>query len=267
MLYCRKITLAIVTLLLGHSSIAQQNLFNVPSSDITIKGKPFFQQQLNFVNDGNLLLNSTFCYGLGNDFEIGVNVLGVFMNFNNPGSALETNSDNSNPPVYPFFTINAQKEWGLNKTFKLAIGTQTGLSVGGHFGTYDYLNVVTAIPSLHLKLITGLNYGSESFLGHGELNGIFPYEYIPFGLQVGLEQELIKEKLLFIAEHISGDHSLGLSALGLGYHLTDHWVLSLGYQYTNNAGNSPNSVIFEFTFVPSAISHRRVYHEGHTEEE
>ncbi len=264
---CRNAALLILFISHCHSALAQQNLFNVPSSDITIKGKPFFQQQVNFVNDGNILLNSTFCYGLGKDFEIGVNVLGVFMDFDNSVSALETNHDISDPPVYPFFTINAQKEWGLNKTFKVAVGTQTGLSAGGHFGTYDYLNVVTAIPDIHLKLITGLNYGSESFLGQGNLNPIVSTEYVPFGFQVGIEQELFKEKLLLIAEHISGDHTLGLSALGLGYHLTDHWVLSLGYQYTNNAGHSPNSVIFEFTFVPSAISHRRIYHEGHIEEQ
>lgn len=246
---------------------AQQNLFNVPSSDITIKNKPFFQQQINFVNDGSLLLNTTFCYGLGNDFEVGFNVLGVFLDFTKPGSVLQTNSDINNPPVYPFYTINAQKEWGLNRTFKMAVGTQTGFSAGGHFGTYDYLNVVTVIPRIHLKVITGINYGSESFFGKGDLNPLLPASYDPIGFQVGLEQELFKEKLLLIGEHISGNHALGLSSLGIGYHLTDHWVLSLGYQYTNTSGHSPNSVVVEFTYVPSAVTHRRVFHEGHPDED
>ncbi len=244
------------------SVYSQQNIFNVPSSDITVKSKVFFQEQMNFVQDGSLLLNTTFCYGLGHDWEIGANILGIFIE---PGPKLLSNSNASIPPVYPFYTLNAQKAWMLSKTFKMAVGTQTGFSAGMHFGSYNYLNVVTALPSIKLKLIGGLNYGTESFLGPGDLNPLLPSIYDPVGYQLGIEKELIHDILLLQAEHISGEHSLGLSALGLGYHVTDHWVLSLGYQLSNDANPSPNSIVFEFTFVPSAISSHRVYHEGHPE--
>lgn len=242
----------------------QQNLFNMPTSDITVKSKLFFQQQINLLNDGTAMLNSTFCYGLGGDFEVGFNVLGIFLNPSYPG-VVETNSDISNPPVYPYFTINLQKALTLSKTFKVALGTQAGYSVGMHFGNFTYLNVVTAIPRYHLKLITGVNHGSESFLGPGDLNPLFSSSFDPIGYQVGLEQEILKEKLMLQAEHISGEHTLGVSVLGLGYHLTDHWILSAGYQFSSAGNNTPNSVIVEFTFVPSAVTHRRVYQEGHSE--
>ncbi len=54
---------------------AQQNLFNVPSSEITIKKGVFFQQQLNISQI--IQSNTNFCYGLGRNFEIGFNVVGL----------------------------------------------------------------------------------------------------------------------------------------------------------------------------------------------
>jgi len=240
---------------------AQQNIFNVPSSDITLKGKVFFQQQVNFIKGGEVLLNSTWSYGLGKDMEVGFNVLGVFFD----SGKILTNTDASIPPTYPFFTVNFQKDWKLNRNFKAGAGTQTGFSAGGHFGTYNYFNVVTVIPKLRIKLLGGLNYGSVNFLGPGDLNPLLPGEYDPIGYQFGIEQELIHEILYFQGEHISGTHSLGLTALGLGIHITDHWVISMGYQISNPDNPSPNSLILEFTFVPSAVSHRRVYREGHLE--
>jgi len=257
-----RIFTALLICCLSFHSHAQQNIFNVPSSDITLQSKFFFQQQVNFVEDGDMLFNSTLCYGLGNDMEIGINVLGLFFE---PGMKLHTNSDAANPPTYPFYTVNFQKDWKLSRSFKAGLGTQTGLSAGGHFGTYNYLNFVTVIPALRVKLIGGLNYGSPNFLGPGDLNPLLPGEYDPVGYQFGIEQELIHEILYFQGEHISGTHSLGLTALGLGVHVTDHWVLSLGYQISNHSNPAPDSFVVEFTYVPSAVSHRRVYREGHPE--
>lgn len=241
---------------------AQQNFFNVPSSDITEKHKLFFQQQANFLVDGSLALNSTFCYGLGRQFEIGVNFLGVYMNTASLG-VVETNDDAANSPVYPFFTVNLQKAFILNSTFKVGIGTQMGFSPGMHFGSFSYLNVVTAIPQIRAKVVTGINHGTDTFLGPGDLNPLFSSAYDPVGFQLGFEQEIIKEKLSILAEHISGTHSLGVSVLGLGYHLTQNWVISTGYQFSSSGNGTPNSLVFEFTFVPSAASARRIYYQGH----
>ena len=261
---CKQLLLIVVLWACAFLDVkAQQNIFNVPSSDITVQSKLFFQEQLNFIQDGTFLMNSTFSYGLGKEWEIGFNVLGIYVE---PGPELLTNSNAANPPVYPFYTINAQKAWKLSKTFKLAAGTQTGFSAGFHFGSYNYLNLVTALPQYTLKVITGMNYGTESFLGPGDLNPLLPTIYDPIGYQVGIEKEIIHDKLLLQAEHISGEHSLGLTALGVGYHVTSHWVLSLGYQFSNDKNPSPNSLVFEFTFVPSAVVSHKLYHEGHSED-
>ncbi|MBL7849008.1 MAG: hypothetical protein JNL40_16185 [Cyclobacteriaceae bacterium] len=245
--------------------LGQQNLFNVPSSDITVKNKLFFQQQINLLNDGTAALNSTLCYGLGKGFEAGVNILGVYIDPHASGSPIQTNSDAGQPPLYPFFTVNLQKGLVINPTFKLGLGTQIGFSPGMHFGNFTYLNLVTAIPRLQAKIVTGINHGSESFLGPGDLNPYFSSKYDPVGFQFGLEQEIIHGKLLILAEHISGTHTLGISVLGLGYHVSDHWVLSTGYQFSSAGNQTPNSIVLELTFVPSAVITERIYHEGHSE--
>ncbi len=63
--------LAAVLLLGGFAadSSAQQNLFNVPSAEITPKNALFFQQQTNF--NRTIQSNTTISYGFGNGFEGG----------------------------------------------------------------------------------------------------------------------------------------------------------------------------------------------------
>ncbi|MBY0436528.1 MAG: hypothetical protein K2U26_20735 [Cyclobacteriaceae bacterium] len=74
-----RLSALVFVLLLATQAQGQQNLFNVPSSDITPKAKPFFQQQLN-LSSGLVQFNSTFSYGLGRGAEIGVNILGLNVN-------------------------------------------------------------------------------------------------------------------------------------------------------------------------------------------
>lgn len=256
----------LVAFFIGPCALAQQNLFNVPSSDITVKNKLFFQQQANFLTDGTAALNTTFCYGLGRNFEVGANLLGVLLDPHQSGW-IETNSDAGNPPVYPFFMVNLQKAFVLNKTFKVSLGTQAGFSPGMHFGNFTYLNLVTVIPKVQLKVITGVNHGSETILGPGDLNPYFSSTYDPVGFHFGIEKEIVHSNVLLIAEHISGTHSLGISVLGLGYHVSEHWVLSAGWQFSSAGNETPNSLVLEFTFVPSAVIHHSIYHEGHPEKD
>jgi hypothetical protein len=68
----------LILLSVSLSGFAQQNLFNVPSSEITQPGKVFVQQQFNFGGVGTS--NTTIDYGLGNNLEVGINVF----NPNNP---------------------------------------------------------------------------------------------------------------------------------------------------------------------------------------
>lgn len=256
---CRYWFFVVALLFFFQSTLAQQNLFNVPSSDVTLKTTPFYQQQFN-ISQGLVQLNSTFCWGLGKGAEVGVNVLGLNMNTSGPAS-LDTNGDLNHPPVYPFFIANFQKAFTLNKLFKLAIGSQTGFSKDLHIGTYNYINLVTVLHSTRSKIITGVYQGSKSFLGPGERNEFFLKEEI--GFQVGLEQEIIEEKLMLIGENISGRHNLGETTLGAAYFVSSAWALSCGYQFANPKSNTLNALVLELTYVPSAPVHVKLFRHGH----
>ncbi len=239
-------------------SIAQQNLFNVPSSDITLKSKPFFQQQFN-ISNGLTQLNSTFCLGIGNNAELGFNVLGLNINTNN--FSIVSNGNLSEPPVYPFFTFNFQKAFVLNDVIKLSIGTQTGFSKDFHFGTYNYGNMIAIIKETRSKLITGIYQSSDSFLGGGTRNSFSPDA--PLGFQLGIEQELIENWVTLIAENITGKHNLGETTLGAACYVLPHWSLSLGYQFANRQSNTMNATVAEVTYVPSAHVHKKIFRQGH----
>ena len=76
----KKIIITFLFILTSITTYAQQNYFNVPSSDITEKNKVFFQHQINISTDV-IQNNTTFDFGLGNNYEIGINIIGL--NFEN----------------------------------------------------------------------------------------------------------------------------------------------------------------------------------------
>jgi hypothetical protein len=51
---------------------AQQNLFNIPSGDITPTGEWFYQHQLNFYEVDDLETKSHFVYGIADGWDIGI---------------------------------------------------------------------------------------------------------------------------------------------------------------------------------------------------
>lgn len=229
-------------------SIAQQNLFNVPSSDITVKGKIFFQQQFN-ISDGILISNSTFSYGLGKEAEIGINVIGLGVNVGSGNSFFLTHSNINQSPVYPFYTVNAQKAFQLSEKVKLTIGTQTGLSAGLHFGSYSYSNAVFTVPKWRTKLIIGIYGSTDSFFGPQERN-VFFKGLEGIGFQVGVEQPILEDKLFLIVENISGRHSLAESTIGGAWRFTKNWVMSVGYQFSNPNSQTIDEWVLEFTYLP-----------------
>ncbi len=124
-MYLKILQLVLFSLLSFHV-FGQQNLFNVPSSDITPKAKPFFQQQFT-IEAAVVQLNSTFSFGLGKNMEVGVNLVGVNVNTTSAGSLIQTNTNSGNNPVFPFYLINFQK------AFELSELSRTGLPLANWF--------------------------------------------------------------------------------------------------------------------------------------
>ncbi len=235
----------------------QQNFFNVPSSDITPKGKTFFQQQVNLAKE-NIQSNTTLSWGLGKNWEVGVNLLGIEWDRTNHYQFIRNDTEE---PFNPFATLNAQKRVDINEKFAVSVGVQTGITATKNTksGTYGYSNAVYTNEAFGIKLIGGLYYTSDSFFGREERNHISQRGILSStGVQFGVEQNLWKDKLFFQADFISGSHALGEAVLGGAYFFHPNWVLSLGYQIPTNNSLSINSLVIEMTFVPSAGKAKKI---------
>ncbi len=232
-------------LLLSYNiTLGQQNFFNVPSSDITPKNKSFFQQQLNIYNQG-LQFNSTYDIGLGKGFEVGINYLGFSIV---QDTNLRLFFNDTLKPYSPFLILNGQKRFSLNNHIGLAIGGQFGFTTTSTLkgGSYCFSNFIYNNEAIDLKTILGLYCASNSFFGEGDR--LIGKSLI--GVQAGLEKSIIKDKILFQADFISGQHNFGELVIGGAYFLTKNWILSAGYQIPTFSSSSVNSIVLELTYSP-----------------
>ncbi len=231
---------------------AQQNLFNVPSSEITKPSDFLFQEQINFTAD-EWQSNTIFSYGLGKNFEVGFNVLGLRFNPSFRDSVLLTNDDIRVEPLHPALLLNAQKAFPLSQVLQLAIGTQIGTNAGAHRAliNYNYLNLAIDLKKTNTRIMVGGHTFTKAFAGDAcgrELsnanNPLFP------GFQLGIDQSLIKDKLKFIADFISGRHTLGEISGGLEYVIHHQWDIAFGYQLPNPNSLAQQGLIFQLTYFP-----------------
>jgi hypothetical protein len=239
----KKILIILISLYALNKTSAQQNFFNVPSSDITPKKKVFFQQQVNALK-GTLQSSSTLCYGLGHNFEIGANVLGVAFDEHKKSFSAE----DTTKPYNPFFVFNLQKRWDVSNKFALALGGQFAATQQLDLGHYIYLNGVYKVH--HTKIVGGLYETSDDYFG-AEQRGFFKDAVEQkVGFQLGIEQAIIPERLVFQADFISGKHSLGEAIIGGAFNVSKHWIVSAGFQIPTFHSVSQKAAVFELTYVP-----------------
>lgn len=201
------------------TGVTQQNLFNVPSSDITEKHKVFFQQQFNLTTAaGNC--NTTVDYGLGKGFEVGVNLFNL--DFYTPNGVHQN----------PHLLLNFQKAITISENYKIGLGTQTGLTLPLYHSRIDipsfsYIN--NAVDLDHLgKYYLGAYYANHAYAGAGD----------SFGMMAGVEYPLSKQMSL-MGDILTGNNDLGVSVLGMVFNLPSAWQLSFGAQLP--VPGSPNN--------------------------
>jgi len=232
----------IITLsLLVHSIFvfSQQNLINVPSGEVTLKNKFFFQQQLNF--NEIIQSNTTLDYGLGSGFEVGLNVLGL--NFNEKFKTFEFNDSNIIDPYNPLVLINGLKQFKLSD--------HTSISVGSQFGINFIENKHHSDAGLFYS-----NFKVEDWLFENSNFVIGPYyntqHYGGFtdrvGLWLGTEIPL-NEKFHVLGESVLGNNALSYSSFGVIYYPVKWMPLTLGAQIPNNKANA-YAIVFELTIIP-----------------
>jgi len=223
---------------------AQQNFFNVPSSDITKKSDLFFQEQLNLTTEATQS-STTFCYGLGKNLEIGFNLIGMNLNYQR---GIDFEDDNQ--PYAPYLSLNLQKAFPLSEKLKFSIGGQSGFNRSSKFGYYVYSNLGLNLHELHAKIILGTYLSNSNYFGPGNAN-LFSANSIAVPIQFGIEKSIIKDKLLFQADFISGKHAMGEAVIGFAYFMNKNWILSSGYQIPNDQSMSNKALVFELTYLPN----------------
>jgi len=233
-----------VCLVLSQTGLSQQNLFNVPSGTITRKGEIFLQEQLNLGRFGES--NTTIDYGLGNNWEVGLNIFKVNLYPGNirplPG---ESNEDS--------LLANIQKGFRPFETLVFEIGSQQGISANNGQQKVDYLNLTWGVSrwtpeSTPFKgtLITGVYYGNTNYLGAGN----------EFGWMAGIEYPLWREDLSFVADFISGTNGASVAVIGGQWTFSKEngWQVSLGAQLPSPGSDNGYGAVFELTKFPPSFA-------------
>jgi hypothetical protein len=221
---------------------AQQNLFNVPSSDITVKKGVFFQQQLNINNI--IQSNTNLCYGLGNGFEIGANLIGV--QINNHFNAVKINDSLDAEPAAPLGLFTFQKVFTVTKDFKIGIGTQVGGNLFKHankpelWANFTYLNTKSSFFDEKLSVNAGVYVGNRVYIG----------EKKEVSFMSGFEA-IVAPKLHLVGDIIGGRNAIGVAVMGFIYYAKPKLPLSFGWQIPNSKLIT-SAFVFEITYVPGS---------------
>lgn len=214
---------------------AQQNLFNVPNGKITNLGEMFFQEQFNFSRPAGSS-NSTFDFGLGRDFELGFNVLD--MNFYEHGDPPDGRHQ-----VNPDLLLNAQKGFELTEDeWHLGIGSQMGINPAKRSRDVRYQALAWAINEFKLpedrgSFYAGAFYANVAYAGPGDR----------FGALFGTEIPIIKDKLHFQADWITGNRDISVIVVGGVILFPNTWQLSLGAQLPAPRSHNPHGFVMELT--------------------
>lgn len=216
---------------------AQQTYFNVPSSDIVDKGKIAVQQQIDFADTYRSI--TTFDYGLGREWEVGLNLYHIEYEpnerrFIRNDSTLET-------PYSPLALINVQKAFDITDQLEIAIGAQTGFNLSAansRWVGYLYGNLEGKTANEHYEWTVGAYTGHPRYLSEGS----------SAGFQVGFDAGIFYKKLHLLGDWISGSHQMGQLALGFEVFLTKNLPLAVGWQRANRDGSQ--SLVVQLTFTP-----------------
>ena len=273
---------------------SQQDIFNVPDMRITPKGK-FFVQEQNISYPGQLQSDTTLLYGLGNNFEIGINAYNFFYVYrkdkqpffdpvlyylNNivPYSDLQREFN-----VGQNLTFNLQKRWDFTDWFSVSLGGKAGGAYSEKAKTYvpakdAYFLMQFTIPKVETRIYGGGYSGNPGFYGTYQNARIFDPEisilylnnnratdgYVAYelfgnkkdrinltGVMLGLDQPILKNKVHFICDFISGVNALGVSVWGLSYFVSENFSLNVGYQVPNPGSGilNPHAVLTEVNFL------------------
>jgi hypothetical protein len=221
-----------------HRVSAQQTYFNVPSSDIVEKHQVSIQQQVNISE--SLRSSTTFNYGIGREWEIGLNVYNL--DYQPSGRRFVRNDSTLQEPYSPLFLLNSQKAFDITKNLEVAVGVQGGINLSPtsrpQWVGYVYTHLAGSLHDEHYNWSFGAYTANPRYTGEGQR----------IGFQAGFDAGIFYQKVHVLGDWISGLHGLGQLVLGAEVYLSRHLPLAIGWQRTNRDG--AQALVIQLTYNP-----------------
>lgn len=217
---------------------AQQNLFNIPSGDVTPTGEWFYQHQLNFYGVDDLETKSHFVYGIAEGWDVGVNFIDLPLRLSGE-RIISYNADSRRKPLYPLVMATAQKQFNVQEHLNLNIGTQVGPNLSSSFETkkiaYFNYGLVKWHPIEQGYIAVG-GYQANSVIIGGNEDQI--------GIIAGFEYKL-GERFLLMGDMITGDHKKSQTVLGGGVNVNNYLQVFVGKLFDFPNGDLDNGIVLE----------------------
>jgi hypothetical protein len=238
-----------VCLLLGLSALgvrAQQNLFNIPSGDITPHRNVFYQHQVN-VYANKFESKAHFVYGLGRGWDVGANLVGKGAYFT-PEWRLLHNDLRQNGALFPVLLGTLQKQFVLADHTNLNLGTQAGVNLSNRLERKQFNHFSYAMLTQHFgpgrRLIAGGYLSNEMFVGTGNNAGVL----------LGYEWKLT-EKWYLMGDWLSGRNDAGAGVFGLMFWPGKRLQFCAGALLPNPQTPKPPGLVLELNVLGWAAKH------------
>lgn len=217
----RKSFILVLLLFFGaHSAYAQQSIFNVPSADVTPKGRVFTEAEFQFRpwNPGRNMLNTDYAaVGIGHNTELDMTLFNV--------SAPASNNITLGTGFKSVIPVLIKKL--PNQELKIIGGTMVLASLEGQgVGNWSYCALSGRVPKVKTRLTAGVSYGTKQ---------IFGKETVAF--IGGIEQPLTKRLGLQVDWYSGTEHFAGFLISGFSYELPHDTAIYAGYQIPNSPKN------------------------------
>jgi hypothetical protein len=221
------------------TTLAQQTIFSVPSSDITPAKKILAQQQVD-ISGQELRFSTTIDYGLGRGWEVGVNLYNL--DYLPQQHTWQRNDTTTQMPYAPLVLFNAQKTLELTDQLHLGLGGQTGINLYPtervSWEGWGYVNLGGSFANDHYQAVIGAYAGNHQYLADGSI----------VGLHMGIDAGIWYEKVHLLGDWATGTHEYGQLVLGAEVYLHKHLPLAIGWRRSNQDGDQ--GLVVQLTYTP-----------------
>lgn len=221
--------------------VAQQNLFNIPSGDLTRANTFFYQHQINLYSV-SLESKGHFVYGLGSDWEIGANIVGKGVYFT-PTWRLAHNDDPQRGALYPYLMLTTQKRFTISSMFDINVGMQGGYNLSDRleykrFAFFNYALAVLHFDNKSSRVVVGGYHSNDEFLGEG----------VDAGVMVGYELKVLP-RFYLMGDWISGDNDASVAVIGAMYNAGRRVQICAGWMIPNPDAPKPMGLVLELNVL------------------